>query len=95
VAQAQAAQDRIVSNTEIVRAAHAESARIIDEANAEADRLRAECDAYVDGKLAGFEDLLDRTLRTVSKGRNQLGGPVSGGNGRAIGPRSAMDRPLR
>lgn len=83
VEEGRAEQARLVADTEIVQAAHAESARIIDSANAEADQLRDECDAYVDGKLADFEDVLDRTLRTVSKGRGQLRTPLASGNGRA------------
>ena len=40
--------------------------------HAEADRLRGECDIYVDNKLAQFEDYLNGTLRSVSRGRHQL-----------------------
>jgi cell division septum initiation protein DivIVA len=85
---------RLVSETEIVHAAHTEAKRIIDEAQSDAERLRSECDAYVDSRLAEFEELLSRTLRTVGKGRQQLRSPVgapfdyeewtpssSGGNG--------------
>ena len=65
----------------MVRAAHAEAARLVDTADAEADRLRRECDTYVDTKLAEFEDTLGKALRTVSRGRTQLwsgnGSPVS------------------
>jgi len=57
-----------------VQAAHAEAARLVDEAHAEAERQRSECDAYIDGKLAEFADLLDRTLRSVDQGRSQLRG---------------------
>jgi hypothetical protein len=71
-----------VSQTEVVRAAHAESARVIDAAQAEIDQLRAECDAYVDGKLGEFEELLTHTLRTVGKGRSRLHTPVPATNGR-------------
>ena len=56
----------------MVRAAHAEAARLVDAADAEADRLRRECDTYVDTKLAEFEDTLGKALRTVTRGRNQL-----------------------
>src|SRR5437764_1285025 len=72
-----AEQARIVSQTEVVQAAHAESARIVDEAHAEADRQRGECDAYVDGKLAEFSELLATTLRTVDSGRNHLRSPAN------------------
>jgi hypothetical protein len=65
-------QARLVSQTEVVQASHAEAARIVDEANAEADRQRDDCDAYVDGKLAEFSELLSQTLRTVDSGRSHL-----------------------
>ena len=61
-----------MSQTEVVTAAHAESARVIDAAHAESDRLRSECDLYVDSKLAEFEELLSGTLRSVGRGRQQL-----------------------
>lgn len=77
VADGQAEAARLVSQTEVVRAAHAEAARIVDGAESEAERLRRECDAYVDATLAGFEESLGGALRTVSRGRGQLwrGGP--------------------
>ena len=58
--------------TEIVQTATLEATRLIDTAHAEADRLRGECDIYVDSKLAEFEDYLNGTLRSVSRGRHQL-----------------------
>ena len=72
VADGRAEQARLVSQSEVVQAAHAQSADILDEAHGEADRLRAECDTYVDGKLAGLEDTLTKTLRTVGRGRTSL-----------------------
>jgi cell division septum initiation protein DivIVA len=77
-----AEQSRMVSQTEVVQAAHAESARLLDETQAEIDQVRAECDAYVDDKLGEFEELLAHTLRTVNKGRSRLRPPpvpVAGG----------------
>lgn len=75
-----AEQARLVSQTEVVRTAHAEGARVVDAAEAESDRLRRECDAYVDAKLAEFEETLGKALRTVGQGRSQLwrgaGGPA-------------------
>ena len=61
-----------MSQTEVVRAAHAEAARIVDAADIEVDQLRRECDGYVDAKLSEFEDALTKALRTVSRGRTQL-----------------------
>ena len=85
LADGAAEQARLVSQTEVVRTAHAEGARLVDAADAEADRLRRECDAYVDAKLAEFEETLTRALRTVGQGRSRLwrgaptAGPVPGG----------------
>jgi cell division septum initiation protein DivIVA len=76
VHEGKAEQARLVADTEVVQAAHSEARRIVDEANEDAERLRSECDAYVDSRLADFEDLLSRTLRTVGKGRQQLRSPV-------------------
>ena len=61
-----------MAQTEVVRTANAEAARIVESAEAEADRLRRECDAYVDAKLAEFEDTLGKALATVTRGRSQL-----------------------
>lgn len=69
-------QARLVAETEVVHAAQNEAKRIVDEANSDAERLRGDCDAYVDSRLAEFEDLLSKTLRTVGKGRQQLRSPV-------------------
>ncbi len=65
-------QARLVSQTEVVQAAYAESARILDGAHVDADRLRAECDSYVDGTLGSLEETLTSTLRTVGRGRTVL-----------------------
>ncbi len=72
IAEGLSEQDRLVQQTEVVRAAHAESARLIDTAQADSDRLREDCDRYVDGKLADFEETLHGALRTVGRGRHQL-----------------------
>ena len=72
LADGRAEQARLVSQTEVVQVAHRESAKIRDHAHADADRLRAECDSYVDTKLAGLEETLTKTLRTVGRGRTAL-----------------------
>ena len=72
VADGIAEQQRLVSETEVVAAAKSEADRIIDAAHAESDRLRGECDVYVDNKLADFEEVLTTTMRSVSRGRQQL-----------------------
>ncbi len=63
----------------MVQAARAEATRILDEASSEVHRLRSECDAYVESTLAEFEELLNRTLRALVRGRAQHAGPVPAG----------------
>ncbi len=72
VADGRNEQARLVSQSEVVQAAHTESANILDAAHSDVDRMRADCDTYVDGKLAGLEETLTKTLRTVGRGRTAL-----------------------
>lgn len=85
IAEAQESRDRLLSRTEIVHAAQREGERIIDEAKERAAKIRVEAEDYVDQKLAAFEILLNKTLLTVSRGREQLRGnnrpPVTDPNG--------------
>lgn len=74
VAEAREQRDRLLSRTEIVHAAQRESERINDEAKERAARMRMEAEDYIDQKLAAFEILLNKTLATVAKGREQLRG---------------------
>jgi vacuolar-type H+-ATPase subunit H len=69
-ARAQAAH--IVQRTEIVRQARNHAERIVADAESEGRRIRHEADDYVDRKLAAFEIVLDRTVRTVRAGRDRL-----------------------
>jgi len=69
-ARAQAAH--IVQRTEIVRQARNQAERIVAEAEANGRRIQHEADDYVDRKLAAFEIVLDRTIRTVQAGRERL-----------------------
>ncbi len=62
----------MVQRTEVVRQARHQAERIVDEAEADARRMRHEADDYVDRKLASFEIVLDRTIRTVQAGRERL-----------------------
>jgi cell division septum initiation protein DivIVA len=77
-ARAQAAN--LVQRTEVVRQARHQAERIILDAEAEARRVRHDADDYVDRKLAAFEIVLDRTIRTVQAGRERLGvaAPIAG-----------------
>jgi hypothetical protein len=64
--------ERMVQRTEIVRQANHVAQRILDDANEEARRLRHEVEDYADHKLASFEIVLDRTMKTVQAGREKL-----------------------
>ena len=74
VTEAQEQRDRLLSRTEIVSAAHREGERITDEGKERSARMRIEAEDYIDQKLAAFEILLNKTLATVSRGREQLRG---------------------
>jgi cell division septum initiation protein DivIVA len=69
--------ERMVQRTEVVRAAESRARQILEEAASEARRMRNETDDYCDQKLAGFEALLEKTLRTVSNGRTKLQGNLA------------------
>ena len=76
---ARARAERMVQRTEVVKAAELRARQTIDSADDEARRLRLECEDYCDQKLASFEIVLERTLKTVSAGRTKLqGNPLSG-----------------
>ncbi len=62
----------LVQRTEIVRQARHHAERIVEQAEADGRRVRHEADDYVDRKLAAFEIVLDRTMRTVHAGRERL-----------------------
>jgi F0F1-type ATP synthase membrane subunit b/b' len=64
--------ERMVQRTEIVRQANQVAQRILDDAREEARRLRHEAEDYCDQRLASFEIVLNRTLRTVQAGREKL-----------------------
>jgi hypothetical protein len=64
--------ERMVQRTEVVRAAQQAARRTVEEAEAGARRLRHEAEDYCDQRLAQFEIVLDRTLKTVQAGRARL-----------------------
>jgi len=64
--------ERMVQRTEIVREAQHVAQRTVEEARAEARRLRHEAEDYCDQKLAAFEIVLERTMKTVQAGREKL-----------------------
>ena len=64
--------EHMVQRTEIVRQANQVAQRIVTDARAEARRLRHEAEDYCDQKLASFEIVLERTMKTVQAGREKL-----------------------
>ena len=64
--------ERMVQRTEIVREAQLTARRIVEDARDEARQLRLEAEDYCDQKLAAFEVVLDRTMKTVTAGREKL-----------------------
>jgi cell division septum initiation protein DivIVA len=77
LAEAREQRDRLLSRSEIVHAAQREAERLVDEGKAKAARTRLEAEDYIDQKLAGFEILLNKTLATVGRGREQLVAPAA------------------
>ncbi len=65
---------RLVQRTEILKEAQAQARRTLEEARQESQRLRLEAEDYADQKLAQFEIVLERTLKTVASGRQKLSG---------------------
>lgn len=64
--------EQMVQRTEIVREAQHAARRTVEDAREEARRLRLEAEDYCDQKLAAFEIVLERTLKTVAAGRQKL-----------------------
>lgn len=77
VAESREQRDRLLSRSEIVNAAQREAERIVDDGKERAARMRLEAEDYIDQKLAGFEILLNKTLATVARGREQMRGDTS------------------
>lgn len=72
IEQAREERSRLLSRAEVVQAAEREAQRLVEEARAETERLTHQADDYVDAKLANFEILLSKMLRTIGRGREQL-----------------------
>lgn len=65
-------RSKMLQKAEVVRAANKEAKKTVSEAEATASKLTHQADDYVDAKLANFEILLNKVLRTVGRGRQQL-----------------------
>jgi len=71
---AHAERARLISRTEVMREATKEADQVRSSAIADAERMRREIDDYVDGKLANFEVVLQKTIQAVEKGRAKISG---------------------
>ncbi len=64
--------ERMVERTEVAREARRVAQQVVSHAEADSRRLRHEAEDYIDQKLAAFEVVLERTMQTVQRGREQL-----------------------
>jgi uncharacterized protein (DUF1778 family) len=69
---ARAQAERMVQRTEVVRAAEHRARQIVEAAENGARKMRHETEDFVDQRLASFEILLDRVMKTVAAGREKL-----------------------
>jgi len=64
--------ERMVERDEVVRAARRHADALVEDAESRSRALQHEAEDYVDQRLAAFEVVLDRTMATVKRGREQL-----------------------
>lgn len=96
VGAARAEHERLLQDTTVLQAANERARQVEAEATAAAERIRAEADGYVEDKLTGFAETLQRTLRAVENGRASLRPDPRGrrpGNG--VPAESTWQAPLR
>ena len=72
VEAARAQAERMVERTEVAREARRVAQQVVAHAEADSRRLRHEAEDYIDQKLAAFEVVLERTMASVQRGRDQL-----------------------
>jgi hypothetical protein len=65
-------RDRLVTESEVVEEAERVAAEITSEAEAQVARMREQTDEYIDASLARFEQLLNASLETVTRGRARV-----------------------
>ena len=83
--------ERMVQRTEIVREAHHTARELVEKARDEARRLRLESEDYADQKLAAFEIVLERTMKTVVAGRQKLAATPGPPAGTSLGERQGPE----
>lgn len=72
IADAEQERLRLTGETEVVREAEREAKRVTREATDQSRTMRMEAEDYIDGQLARFELVLQKTLKTVAAGRERL-----------------------
>ncbi|GAB7190559.1 hypothetical protein NUM3379_12650 [Kineococcus sp. NUM-3379] len=72
VADARSRADALVESQSVMRAARERAEHIVAGAREEAARLRSDADDWCDGKLADFEEEVQRLLQQASRGRERL-----------------------
>jgi cell division septum initiation protein DivIVA len=69
---ARAEAERMVQRTEVVKAAEMRARQIVEAAETDSRRMRHETEDFCDQRLASFEIVLDKVMRTVQIGRERL-----------------------
>ena len=72
IEQARTRVERMITRTEVVKAAEHRAYAIVDAAEVEARRMRHEVEDFCDQQLARFEVILERTAKMVAAGREKL-----------------------
>jgi len=70
--QVRAEAARMVDKTEIVRQSRLKAEQIVADAHAQARQMINQAEDFIDGKLGGFEIVLERLLKTARSGRERL-----------------------
>jgi cell division septum initiation protein DivIVA len=70
--QVRAEAARMVDKTEIVRQSRLKAEQIVADAHAQARQMINQSEDFIDGKLGGFEIVLERLLKTARSGRERL-----------------------
>lgn len=70
--QVRAEASRMVDKTEIVRQSRLKADQIIADAHTQARLMINQSEDFIDGKLGGFEIVLERLLKTARSGRERL-----------------------
>ncbi len=72
IAAARARAEQMVQRSEVVKAAEMRARRTLSEAEDRARRMKLETEDWCDQRLATFEAMLHKTLKTVTTGRQRL-----------------------